>query len=91
LRVQFKAKEATLIKPLELFHTNLFGPMRKKSPCGEQYFILLIDEFTRMCWVGLLKYKDEAFEKFKIFKALVENKLDLKIKCLRYDRRGNFI
>eukprot|EP00253_Pinus_taeda_P035014 PITA_35014 len=44
-----------------------------------------------MCWIGLLKHKDEAFEKFKVFKALVENELDLKFKCLRSDRGGEFI
>ena len=44
-----------------------------------------------MFWVVLLKYKDEAFEKFKIFKVLVENELDLKIKCPRSDRGGEFI
>ena len=61
------------------------------SPCGEQYYILFIDDFSRMCWISLLKHKDEAFEKFKIFKALVENELDLKIKCLRSDRGGEYI
>ena len=43
-----------------------------------------------MCWIGLLKHKDEAFEKFKAFKALVENKSNHKIKCLRSDRGGEF-
>jgi len=43
-----------------------------------------------MCWIGLTKYKDEAFEKFKSFKALVENESDRKIKCLRSDRGGEF-
>ena len=43
-----------------------------------------------MCWVGLLKHKDEAFEKFQSFKALVENESDRKIKCLRSDRGGEF-
>jgi hypothetical protein len=38
-----------------------------------------------------IKHKDEAFDKFKIFKALVENELDLKIKCLRSDRGGEYI
>jgi hypothetical protein len=41
-----------------------------------------------MTWVGLLKHKFEAFEKFKIFKAQVENEMDLKIKCIRLDRVG---
>lgn len=65
--------------------------MRKKSSQGEQYFILFIDDFIRMCCIGLLKHKDEAFDKFKVFKALVENELDLKIKCLRSNRGGEFI
>ena len=44
-----------------------------------------------MCWIILLKHKDEAFEKFNIDKALVENELDLKIKCLRSDWGGEYI
>ena len=64
--------------------------MRKNSPRGEEYYILFIDDFSRMCWIGLLKHKDEAFEKFQIFKSLVENELDLKIKCLRSDQGGEF-
>eukprot|EP00253_Pinus_taeda_P027603 PITA_27603 len=43
-----------------------------------------------MCWIGILKHKDEAFENFKAFKALVENESDCKIKCLRSDRGGEF-
>eukprot|EP00253_Pinus_taeda_P034006 PITA_34006 len=37
-----------------------------------------------------MKHKDEAFEKFKSFKALAENESDHKIKCLRSDRGGEF-
>lgn len=44
-----------------------------------------------MCWIGLLKCNDEAFDKFKVFKALVENEVDLKIKYLRSDRGGEYI
>jgi transposase InsO family protein len=73
-----------------LIHTDLYGPTSTQSPRGERYFILLIDDYTRMAWVGLLKHKFEAFEEFKIFKAQVENETDLKIKCLRLDRGGEF-
>ena len=90
-RVKFNAKEGSTCKPLELIHTNICGPMRKKSPCGEQYYILFIDDFSRMCWIGLLKHKVEAFEKFQIFKALVENELDLKIKCIISEKGGEYI
>ena len=63
----------------------------KKVTRGEQYYIMFIDDFSRMCWIGLLKHKDEAFENFQIFKALVENELDLKIKCLISDQGVEYI
>ena len=90
-RVQFNDKGGSKCKPIELIHTGLCGPIRKNSPRGEQYYILFIDDFSRMFWIGLLKHKDEAFEKFKIFTALVENELDLKIKCIKSDRGGEYI
>ena len=84
-RTNFPKKEGSTSRPLELVHTDVCGPSRKRSPRGEEYFILFIDDFSRMCWIGLMKHKDEAFEKFKSFKALVENESDRRIKCLRSD------
>ena len=55
-----------------------------------KFFILFVDDFSRMMWVAFLKEKSEAFEKFKVFKAKVENEFKLKIKCLRSDRGGEF-
>ena len=52
--------------------------------------MLLIDDYTRMTWVCFLKKKSEAFEWFKIFKEMVENETDLKIKTLRSDNEGEF-
>lgn len=89
MRVQFNAKEGSESRPLELIHTDVCGPLKKNSLRAEQYFILFIDDFTRMCQISLLKYKEEEFEGF--FKALVENELDLKIKCLKSDRGGEYI
>jgi len=38
-----------------------------------------------------LKAKGEAFEKFKQYKALVENEIGHKIKVLCFDNRGKFV
>eukprot|EP00253_Pinus_taeda_P028984 PITA_28984 len=89
-RTNFPEKEGSASRPLELVHTNVCGPSRKRSPRGEEYFILFIYDYSRMVWIGLMKHKDEAFEKFKSFKALVENESDHKIKCLRSDIGGEF-
>ena len=57
---------------------------------GKRYFMTLIDDSTRYCYVFLLKSKDEALTFFKNYKAEVENQLDRKIKRLRSDHGGEY-
>ena len=52
--------------------------------------MLLVDDYTRMTIVFFLKNKSEAFENFKVYKEMVENEMDSKIKCLRSDNGGEF-
>ena len=47
-RVSIKSKEYSRTKPLELVHTDLCGPIRTKGLNGESYFLLFIDDHTRM-------------------------------------------
>lgn len=54
------------------------------------YFLLLIDDFSRKCWVYFLKNKGEAFEHFQKFHALVERETRKKLKSQRIDRGGEF-
>ena len=49
-----------------------------------------IDDFSRCCWVYLLKHKNEVFGLFKVFKALVENQFGRKLKVLRYENGGDY-
>ena len=56
-KASFKIKEHTTSKPLELVHTDLCGPTRTKRFQGEYYFMLFIDDYTRMTWVTFLKEK----------------------------------
>lgn len=76
---------------LELVHADLCGPMSIDSLGGSRYFLLFVDDFSRMNWVYFLKKKSEAFEHFKKFKAFVEKQSDCHIKTLRTDRGGEFV
>jgi transposase InsO family protein len=71
-------------------HTDLVGPSTTKGLKGEKYFMLLVDYYTRMIAVCFYKNKLEAFEKFTIYKEMVENDMDSRIKCLRSDNGGEF-
>ena len=70
---------------LQLVHSDVCGPMKTTSLNGSKYFILFIDDFTRMTWVYFLKQKSEVFSIFKKFKALVEAQSGCFLKKLRTD------
>ena len=89
-KASFPSKEYFASKPLQLVHTDLCGPTRTMLLNVEKYFMLFIDDYTRMTWVTFLKHKLEAFNKFKIFRKMVENESDMKIKFVQLDKRGEF-
>ena len=90
-RTQFKSKNFTSTdKPLQLVHMDLCGPSRKEGIRRKIYFMLVIDDYSRITWVPFLKEKSEAFENFEIFKALTENQIGKRLKAIRSDRGGEF-
>jgi len=76
---------------LKIVHTDVCRPMKTTSHGGARYFFIFIDDFSRKIHVYLLKAKGEAFEKFKQYKALVENEIGHKIKVLRSNNGGEFV
>ncbi|GLT43009.1 hypothetical protein SLA2020_169860 [Shorea laevis] len=59
--------------------------------CGVcKYFLIFIDDFSRMCWVYFLKQKSEVFGAFVKFKALVENESGNTIKAFRTDNGAEY-
>lgn len=83
------AKRAT--EPLGLVHSDLCGKITPKSAGSAKYFMTLTDDKTRYVWVYTLKKKDEAFQKFKEWKALVEKSSDYTLKVLRSDNGGEYV
>src|SRR3954471_13761106 len=89
-RKSHMAAEPRNLAPLELIHSDLCEMNGVLTKGGKRYFMTLIDDSTRYCYVYLLKSKDEALNYFKIYKAEAENQLDHKIKRLRSDRGGKY-
>jgi hypothetical protein len=54
------------------------------------YYVSFIDDFSRKTWIYFLRKKSEVFEKFKEFKALVENQIEKRIKVPRTDNGREF-
>lgn len=78
-------------KILELIHGDLCGPITPSRAAGNRYIFVLIDDYSRYMWSILLREKGDAFNKFKKFKNLVEQKSGASIQTLRTDNRGEFV
>jgi len=70
---------------LQLIHTDVAGPLSTPSIKGSRYYILFIDDFSRMCWIFFMKYKSEVAGIFFKFKKNVENISNYRIQAIRSD------
>ncbi|CAH2109248.1 unnamed protein product [Euphydryas editha] len=75
---------------LNIINTDICGPMECESIGGFKYFILFVDDFTRMTAVYFLKNKNDAFKSFREYKVLVENQTNKKIRIIRSDNGREF-
>ncbi|GJX29714.1 zinc finger, CCHC-type containing protein [Tanacetum coccineum] len=75
-------------KVLELIHSDLCDLHATPSLGNKKYFVTFIDDASRFCYVYLLHSKDEALDKFKVFKTEVELQQGSQIKRFRTDRGG---
>ena len=76
---------------LELIHANLAGPLEVPSIGGSRYYMLLIDDFSRMCWVFFLSKKSEALSHFERWIAFIEKQTRHKVQTLRTKNGGEFV
>ena len=70
---------------LQLIHTDVGGPMKTLSLNGSKYYIVFIDDNTRMCWIYFMKLKSEVADIFWKFKAWVETQSKYKLQVIRSD------
>ncbi|KAA0061307.1 gag/pol protein [Cucumis melo var. makuwa] len=87
----FTGKGLRAKTPLELVHSDLCGPINVKARGGYEYFISFIYDYSRYDHVYLIHNKSDSFEKFKEYKAEVENELGKTIKTFRSDRGGEYM
>ncbi|KAL0454911.1 UNVERIFIED_CONTAM: hypothetical protein Slati_0830300 [Sesamum latifolium] len=76
---------------LDLVHIDVCGPLSIPARGGFSYFITFTDDHSRYGYVYLMRYKSEAFGRFKEYRLEVENQTNRKIKALRSNRGGEYL
>jgi hypothetical protein len=57
----------TTMRPLEMLHMNLFGPIAYISIGGNKYGLVIIDDYSHFTWVFFLQDNGETQEVLKKF------------------------
>jgi hypothetical protein len=73
VKATFQSSEHRSKGILDLVHLDVCGPMLVVSITGSMDYVSFIDDFSHKTWIYFLKTKDEVFNRFQEFKALVEN------------------
>ena len=72
-RFPFASEVAPRVKDaLGVVYYDVCGPLEVPSLGGNKYFVSFADEFTRMTWVSLIKFKHKVFAEFKKFRIKAE-------------------
>jgi hypothetical protein len=74
--------------PLEIVHCDMHGPMPIASIQGHKYFIVFVDDFSRLWCLYFLKNKSDAAQAFLRFRAEIEKQTGHVVKCLHDDKEG---
>ncbi|KAE8241390.1 hypothetical protein A4X13_0g7436 [Tilletia indica] len=72
----------------DLWHVDVVGPFQETG--GFQYFLTVVDEYSRRNWVRLLRTKGEAFGHLRDLCTLEERQTGIKLKIIRSDNGGEF-
>lgn len=76
--------------PLDLIHTDVWGPAPIQCKTGFKYYISFVDDHNKFTWLYPLRTKGEALSAFIQFKKLVENQFQRTIKIVQNDWGSEF-
>ncbi|CAI7912209.1 unnamed protein product [Closterium sp. NIES-54] len=90
-RYPFSSSEATAKAPLDEVVMDVVGPL-KLGAVGAEYFLTIVDVYTRMTWVYVLSKKSDVAETVKTdWLPMVERQQDRLVKAIRTNRGGEFL
>ena len=90
-RINYPSSGERCNVPLEVVHSDVWGPSKVTSLLGERWYVTFIDGFSRCTWLYLLKHKSEVLSAFKDFYTLVCNQYNANVKVFRSDNGTEYL
>jgi hypothetical protein len=76
--------------PFALIHSDVWGPSPISTISGFRWFVIFVDDCSRMTWLYLLKHKNEVLSIFQSFHTMVQTQFSTKVQVLRLDNGDEY-
>lgn len=86
-----KDSESRTVAVGDLIHMDLCGPFEERTPSGNRFCLVIIDDYSRYTEVYLMRCKSEAILKIQQYVNLMANQFGRKPRIMRSDGGGEFI
>ncbi len=85
LRAHRPAASAPAQEMMERLHLDIWGPVGKPTPQGHKYWLIFVEEYSRMAFIRLLRSRDEAQDQIKAVIRWLERQTREPLRGLRND------
>ncbi|KAJ4793324.1 polyprotein [Rhynchospora pubera] len=89
-KLPFYDSSSLSTSPLQIIHSDVWGPSPTLSFNGFRYYVIFVDDFSKYSWIYFMANKSDVVTIFSAFKCQVENLFNCTIKILRTDGGTEF-
>ena len=82
-RLPFLSQNNMSDNAFDLLHIDVWGPFSTSTIEGYRYFLIIVDDHTRLTWIYLLKTKTEVITIFPEFLTMIETQYKTVVKAVR--------
>jgi len=79
------------VKPLEVIHSDVWGPSPTVSVDGFRYYVSFIDECTRFTWIFPMINKGEVYSIFVYFHTFLVTQFSATLRVFQSDGGGEYL
>ncbi|KAL0536937.1 hypothetical protein IC582_025900 [Cucumis melo] len=83
--LSFPTSPSLCDKPFGLIHSDIWGPAPCPTVNGYRYFVLFIDDYSRVTWIYFLRNRSSLYQIYVDFANMVQTQFSSTIKILRTD------
>ncbi|KAJ0790830.1 putative RNA-directed DNA polymerase [Helianthus annuus] len=89
-RLPFPRSSIKTVACFDMIHCDIWGKYRKPSTTHSNFFLTIVDDYSRAVWTYLIKHKSDAGECLINFQRHVKTQFGKMIKRIRCDNGGEF-